>query len=65
MMHGKLKCANILLYESANSPYHSIMMVYVMACTFPCFPYSYRNKAFFQSKLTFSKSYLNLCTDSI
>ena len=29
----------------------------IMAWTFPCFPYSYRNTAFSQSKLTFSKCY--------
>ena len=28
-----------------------------MVWTFPCFPYSYRNTAFSQSKLTFSKCY--------
>ena len=32
-------------------------MTNVMAWTFPCFPYSYRNTAFKQSKLTFSKCY--------
>ena len=48
---GKLKRGNNLLYQSANSPYRSRWRI--MAWTFPCFPYSYRNTAFNQSKLAF------------
>ena len=32
-------------------------MAYAMAWTFSCFPYSYKNTDFSQSKLTFSKCY--------
>ena len=55
----KLKRGNSLLYQSVNSPYHSRwrMRWRIMAWTFPCFPYSYRNTAFSQSILAFSKCY--------
>ena len=55
----KLKRGSSLLYQSVNSPYCSWwrMRWRIMAWTFPCFPYSYRNTAFNQSKLTFSKCY--------
>ena len=55
----KLKRGNSLLYQSVNSPYRSRwrMRWRIMAWTFPCFPYSYRNTAFSQSILTFSKCY--------
>ena len=57
----KLKRGNSLLYQSVNSPYRSRWRI--MAWTFPCFPYSYRNTAFNQSKLTFSKCYF-IITDT-
>ena len=43
--------ANFAISNFVISPY------IIMAWTFPCFPYSYRNTAFSQSKLTFSKRY--------
>ena len=45
--------------ESLNYPYCSWWRMWwrIMAWTFPCFPYRYRNTAFSQSKLTFSKCY--------
>ena len=49
----KLKRGNSLLYRSVNSPF----WWRIMAWTFPCFSYSYRNMAFNQSKLAFSKCY--------
>ena len=57
--HRKLKRGNSLLYQSVNSPYCSRWRMWwrIMAWTFPCFPYSYRNTAFSQSKLAFSKCY--------
>ena len=54
---------NSLLYQSVNSPHCSRWRI--MAWTFPCFPYSYNNTAFSQSKLTFSKYYfINICIPS-
>ena len=55
----KLQRGNSLLCRSVNSPYCSWwrMRWRIMAWTFPCFPYSYRNTVFNQSKLTFSKCY--------
>ena len=55
----KLKRGNSLLYRSVNCLYRSRsrMRWRIMSWTFPCFPYSYRNTAFNQSKLTFSKCY--------
>ena len=55
----KLKRGSSLLYRSVNSPYCSWwrMRWRIMAWTFPCFPYSYRNTAFNQSKVAFSKCY--------
>ena len=55
----RLKRGNSLLYRSVNSPYCSWwrMRWRIMAWTFLCFTYSYRNTAFNQSKLTFSKCY--------
>ena len=51
----KLRRGNSFLYQSVNSPYRSRWRI--MGWTFPCFPYSYRNTAFSQSKLAFSKCY--------
>ena len=53
----KLKRGNSLLYQSVNSQYCSWwrMRWRIMAWTVPSFPYSYRNTAFNQSKLLFSK----------
>ena len=50
---------NSLLYQSVNSPHCSRwrMRWRIMGWTFPCFPHSYRNMAFNQSKLKFSKCY--------
>ena len=55
----KLKRGNSLLYQSVNSQYCSWwrMRWRIMAWTVPSFPYSYRNTAFSQSKLSFSKCY--------
>ena len=55
----KLKRGDSLLYWSVNSPYCLWwrMRWHIMVWTFPCFPYSFRNTAFNQSKLTFSKCY--------
>ena len=63
----KLKRGNSLLCQSVNSPYCSRwrMRWRIMAWTFPCFLYSYRNTAFSQSKLTFSKCYFIIYTQII
>ena len=47
--YRKLKSGNSLLYQSVNSQYCSWWRMQrwrIMAWTFPCFPYSYRNTAF-------------------
>ena len=51
----KLKRGNSFLYWRVNSPY--CLWWRIMAWTFLCFPYSYRNTAFNQSKLMFSNCY--------
>ena len=53
----KLKRRNRLLYRRVNYCSWWRMRWRIMARLFPCFPYSYRNTAFNQSKLTFSKWY--------
>ena len=53
--YRKLKRGNSLLYQSKFSML--FMMAYAMEYNGACFPYSYRNTVFRQSKLTFSKCY--------
>ena len=57
----KLKRRDIIRYQSVNSSYCSCDGIY-NAVIFPCFPYSYKNTSFSQSKLTFSKCYCILFT---
>ena len=63
----KLKRRNSLRYRSVNSPYCLwwCMPWRIIAWTFPCFPCSYRNTAFSQSKLTFSKCHFINCTRNV
>ena len=53
-----------VVHENPRFLRRVVMMAYAMgiiACTFPCFTYSYRNTVFSQSKVTFSKCFLNVC----